>query len=256
MVEWYEAFELPKAGNMMFSGNDSHRKEFIRIGASIFSTIEKELIGYYGGISSDMKILDFGCGIGRVALPFFHAYRKPTNACDPNPNCISYLEKTIPEALPIITHFLPPLPYEDSFFDCVYSISVWTHLPLQLQWPWLREINRVLKVGGVALLTTSSFTALALRRANPTIPGWKGVTDDDLRLEGIMYKRGTAALPGNPGADPEFGYVLHDPQWVAKEWGRLFNYRGCRPDAIAGTQDLNILTKRIHLGPSDLTELV
>lgn len=256
MKQWHEVYELPRGGNMMFGNDEKSRQNFIKIGTQIFQTLEREIISHAGGISEDMQILDFGCGNGRIALPFFHAYGKPTAAVDPNPYVIDYLKRTIPGANPQKTFALPPLPFENNTFDVVYSISVWTHLPLHLQWPWLREINRVLKMGGLALITTSGYKPLYGRRTNPSIPGWSGVSDDDLRMEGVIYKRGDKALPGNPGAGGDWGYVLHDPEWVTREWSRLFDHKGVKIEAIADMQDLHVMVKNKHIGPSDLSELV
>ena len=254
-MEWHEAYELPRGGNMMFGNDEKSRREFIEIGTSIFKTLEQEIVWHAGGITPDMQILDLGCGNGRIALPFYHAHKKPTAAVDPNPWVIDYLKRIIPGANPQVTHALPPLPFADNSFDVVYAISIWTHHPLHLQWPWLREVNRVLKKGGLALITTSSFKPLKLRRKDPSIPGWAGVSDNDLRLEGVIYKRGDKALPGNPGAGGDWGYVLHDPEWVAREWGRLFEHRATRIEGITGMQDLQVMVKVQDAGPSDLSEL-
>ena len=49
---------------------------------------------------------------------------------------------------------MPPLPFDNEFFDFIFSISVLTHIPEDMQFAWLAELNRVLKVGGTALLST------------------------------------------------------------------------------------------------------
>ena len=49
---------------------------------------------------------------------------------------------------------LPPLDYEDSSFDLIYAISVFTHLTEELGLAWAQELARVLRPGGYALLTT------------------------------------------------------------------------------------------------------
>lgn len=47
----------------------------------------------------------------------------------------------------------PPLSYPDSAIDCAYAISVFTHLSEEHQVSWLWELRRVIKPGGVLLLT-------------------------------------------------------------------------------------------------------
>lgn len=55
-----------------------------------------------------------------------------------------------------VNGFWPPLPFADGFFDVIYSISVFTHLPEDMQTAWLAELRRVAKPGGLLLLTVHS----------------------------------------------------------------------------------------------------
>jgi ubiquinone/menaquinone biosynthesis C-methylase UbiE len=45
------------------------------------------------------------------------------------------------------------LPYPDAHFDGIYCLSVFTHLDETRQHEWLAELSRVLKPGGVLLLS-------------------------------------------------------------------------------------------------------
>lgn len=249
MAAWHETYELPPPGNMMKSG-EKGRQAFIDIGNMLAETLSAEMIKHLGKLDESVKVLEFGCGDGRIVLPLFHQYRKPDACVDVNPLSIEYLQRAIPEANPQKTVYVPPLPFEDESFDCVYAISVWTHLPLQLQWPWLREINRVLKMGGLALISTSGFRALRYRREQRGQEGWRGVSDDDLRLEGQIYKGVDASK--NPGVTGDYGYVAHDPDWVRQEWGRLFEIKDIQVEGAAKMQDLNVMVKTRPIGPSDL----
>jgi ubiquinone/menaquinone biosynthesis C-methylase UbiE len=47
----------------------------------------------------------------------------------------------------VLNDIRPPLPFRDQFFDFVFSISIFTHLPEDMQFGWLKDINRVLKTG-------------------------------------------------------------------------------------------------------------
>jgi len=44
---------------------------------------------------------------------------------------------------------MPPMSYEDNMFDFVYSISIFTHLPEDMQFAWLQELQRITKPGGI-----------------------------------------------------------------------------------------------------------
>lgn len=48
----------------------------------------------------------------------------------------------------------PPLQFAaDASFDYVFAYSVFTHIPMHLQLPWIEELSRILKPGGVATIT-------------------------------------------------------------------------------------------------------
>jgi SAM-dependent methyltransferase len=48
----------------------------------------------------------------------------------------------------------PPLDFaEDGTFDFAFAFSVFTHIPGELQLPWVAELARILKPGGIATIT-------------------------------------------------------------------------------------------------------
>jgi SAM-dependent methyltransferase len=99
-------------------------------------------------------LLDFGCGSGRV-LRHWHALPSArTCGCDMNPKLVAWCREALPFAEVATNGVEPPLPYADDTFDVIYAISVLTHLPGSLQERWVRELERVLAPGGVAIVTT------------------------------------------------------------------------------------------------------
>jgi SAM-dependent methyltransferase len=99
-------------------------------------------------------VLDFGCGCGRImrhwkSLTGHHLY-----GTDYNPDLVGWCQRELGGIAEFKRNQLtPPLDYEDEKFDFIYAISVFTHLTEALQYAWMNELTRVLKPGGLLLLT-------------------------------------------------------------------------------------------------------
>lgn len=103
----------------------------------------------------NVKILDWGCGPGRIIrhLPkilgkdceyFGTDYNaKSITWCRENLKGISFNQNTLQATLP----------YSNDFFDVIYGISIFTHLSKQLHFDWFNELARVLKPNGIMFLT-------------------------------------------------------------------------------------------------------
>jgi len=115
--------------------------------------IKNQLSNY---VSLDYKkILDWGCGPARIVrhlpqlLPDSMIY-----GTDYNAKTVAWCKKNIPGVEFTVNELRPPLPYNDNFFDIVYAVSVLTHLSEQNHIKWMDELYRVIKPGGIFLLTT------------------------------------------------------------------------------------------------------
>jgi SAM-dependent methyltransferase len=233
---WAAHYKLPPKMNMMTT-----KELYVNSGTKIFATIEAAIMAYRPGQAiKNMDILDFGCGVGRVTLPFFFKHQRPSACVDVKPSYIEYLREVIPGANPRLTGVKPPLPFPDASFDVVYAISVWTHLNKEKGWEWLHEMARVLRPGGLALLSTSSYGQLAKHREHAARGQlWGDVSDDDLRREGIIFK-----AQNFPGMGGPYGCTVHDPEWVKQEWSKVMPVQETRIRAIGmAAQDLNIMIK-------------
>jgi len=121
-------------------------------------------------VKSQNKILDFGCGGGRVASWFYDYIKNPGQlyGLDVVPEVIHYAKKIMPKfeftymnvfsenynrdpkaVKPEHVRF----PYNNEFFDVTYLVSVFTHMiPPKIQ-NYVKEISRVLKEGGRCFVT-------------------------------------------------------------------------------------------------------
>jgi SAM-dependent methyltransferase len=106
------------------------------------------LLGRHGiDVSATGALLDFGCGCGRV-VRHWRGLRGRVHGSDLNPRLVSWARRHLPFASFDVNGLAPPLRAADSAFDVVYALSVFTHLPEDLQRPWLDELRRVTAAGG------------------------------------------------------------------------------------------------------------
>lgn len=226
----------------MFKGGDKER--FVVNGTQIFLTLESKIQTYLPKKKiQNLDILDFGCGVGRVAMPFYYKYKRPNAAIDIQRFAIEFMTKTLPGTNPTKSKISPPLDYPDASFDVIYAISVWTHMNKDTGYNWLSEVNRLLRPGGIALLTTSSYWVLDQHRKHKVRSElWKDVTDDELKKNGFVFRSNDYK-----GIDEPYGEIVYDPDWIKAEWSKIIPVVEQEIRAIGGVaggrQDLNVLVK-------------
>ena len=95
------------------------------------------------------RILDFGCGCGRVIRHLPYLTRATIFGSDVNGRAVRWCQENLGFGRFVRNGLEPPMPFESNAFDLVYSFSVFTHLPEALQHVWASEISRVLRPGGL-----------------------------------------------------------------------------------------------------------
>jgi SAM-dependent methyltransferase len=96
-------------------------------------------------------VLDFGCGCGRVVR---HLRGIDLAGSDADAPAIAWCRRNLPYARFETNGRVPPLAWEDGTFDLAYAFSVLTHLTEELQARWLVDLARVLRPGGLLLVST------------------------------------------------------------------------------------------------------
>jgi SAM-dependent methyltransferase len=119
------------------------------------------------GLEPSGRLLDLGCGVGRVALPLtrYLSGQGSYEGLDPQAPNIDWCRAHISAQFPNF-HFdviegntderettAHPLPFEDESFDLVYAGALFTDIPFETTCHYLAEAARILKPGGRVVAT-------------------------------------------------------------------------------------------------------
>lgn len=188
-------------------------------------------------IKSNSKILDFGCGWGRITR-FFLKDLPESNIY--GIDCDEYIIK-VSQNSNFNCNFetndiYPPTNFKDDTFDLIFSYSVFSHLSEDAHRKWLIEFRRILKPGGILFVTTRDrnfiISCSKIREIeNNEIPFFAtGTANSFLDTEKCLkeYDSGNYLYSGVGGGgirDSSFyGETCIPKKYSDKEWIKYFRY--------------------------------
>lgn len=184
------------------------------------------LLRVYGGINQDSRVLEIGCGLGRIAFPLRYILLS-NGSYDGFEICkfkVKFLEKKFNQTYPKFrfvwtnihnTYYNPEgeidaksyhFPYEDSSLDIVFAASVFTHMLPDAAQNYFQETFRVLKPGGRAV-----FSFFILDNYRPKQPRPLGFSQPDFDFDHFYgsYDNGFRIVsPQNPEYMTAYGISL------------------------------------------------
>jgi SAM-dependent methyltransferase len=163
--------------------------------AELFQTMVRRA----GADPSDWTaVLDFGVGCGRVARWWADVRGPAIYGCDPNPELAHWTRAHLPFVNAAVSEADPPLPYADDSFDFVYALSIFTHLGERHSLPWMAELRRIIKPGGLLLLTVAG----------------EAYRDRLERDEGARYDRGEEVVQFDTARGTNLCIAYHSPSYM------------------------------------------
>ena len=217
-----------------------HGSEDVNTFEQVGRAVASDLVGYLKRAESagrDFSVLDFGVGCARVLKPLQEL------SCESSPPpatihwhgsdidaqaiewCRTYLGS---RGKFVVNETMPPLPFADRFFDFVYSISIFTHLPEAMQFAWLKDINRVLKAGGAAAISTHSF-------GPPRKP-----KEERQIARGFLH----GGNKGGQGLPDFYQTSYHTREYIEREWAKVISVESFVERGVNNDQNL-VLCRRL-----------
>ena len=205
-------------------------------------------------LDKKIRILDFGCGVGRPLLHMTRTYPTPEYyACDIDHTSAEWIQKNYPQVQAYTSRFDPPLKYDSGFFDMIYSVSIFSHLSMEDQKVWLKELARVTKPDGYVFLSTEGITSLPHRCRSMRVD--EAASRAELERKGYFYQeasdwqenvqnQSTLTITSlYVGIKRSYGTTILSADYIRRHWpAEGFEVRAVVDGVIDG-QDLVILRR-------------
>ena len=107
-------------------------------------------------IDRNTRVLDFGCGWGRFYRLFLRDLAVANLlGIDVDQDCVDLCRSAIPMGRFEKCDVKPPLaPAAKASYDLIYAYSVFSHLAEETAFAWVQEFARILRPGGMLIVTT------------------------------------------------------------------------------------------------------
>lgn len=217
-------------------GNDSENL-FLLEGFSTYMKLELALQKTVNKGFDDFKnILDWGCGCGRLTRYFRDIKSASITGIDIDSDNIHWCKQHLPFGYFLDIPLHPPTPLQDSSFDLLIGISIFTHLREREQFDWLGELKRIASKGALLLMTIHGNTNICMSGLNSDLYSSlneKGLLDagPDPNLDSV--------LKGND----YYRYTIHTRKYVMENWSKYFEILDIIPGYIGNHHDLVIMRK-------------
>jgi len=186
-------------------------------GPVFFQERKRDLIQAYcrrhGLLTQSMRYLDVGCGKGDL-LALLRDDFAGVAGCDPSTEMLASSENVEVRRQTDSGR----IPYEDGEFDFVTAVCVYHHVPIAERAALSREVNRVMKPGGV-------FAIIEHNPYNPVTRRIVSRTPVDANAILLKPSESTEILQQAGFALQEFQYFLFVPEFIYRRVGDALEQR-------------------------------
>lgn len=218
-------FPVPPNSSMRKTSSKTISHYYVS-GIGCYLPIATMALHYRVALDHNISMLDFGCGVARELLHFQRHYPNPRYfACDVDATSVEFVHNNFSVDC-YKNEFHPPLRYDTSSMDMIYSVSTFSHLNPSDHAPWLQELFRVTKPGGFCFLTTEGRTAFHMMRdAFPDASDEKKLRDSGLLyreypfMEDERHRRYRISIANiATGIAGSYGNTVLTPEYIRTTW--------------------------------------
>ncbi|HEY0331648.1 MAG TPA: class I SAM-dependent methyltransferase [Rhodopseudomonas sp.] len=199
-------------------------------------------------LSEYRNILDFGVGSGRLARMFL-GFKGSYTGADIDHELVDWVGGALPWVTPLRTKERAALLCPDNSFDCVISVSVFTHMNEADSEFYLRELHRVTKPGACLLLTVHGRRALTRAETEARIFEMLSIPEAGMK-EAMrrMADPGFTFIIQPQGhlttENYEYGISFTDEGYIRSRWSKFFFVEKIVAGGIHDFQDIVVLRKQ------------
>lgn len=179
-------FPVPPNSNMRRTSAKTIKRY---IYSSLTTGLPISVAAQMNGVSfdSNCKVLDFGCGCASQLKYFTENHPNAKYfGTDIDPSSVEWVAKNYPNVSASVNAPDNKLSFDDNTMDLIYTVSTFSHFSKDDVNFWLKELSRVLKVGGLFIPTIEGPGAIDLVSKDCDVSS--DFIQKELNESGIFYK--------------------------------------------------------------------
>lgn len=243
----------------------SSNEKALRAGYRFYKAV-REYCHLYHPLNPDSRILDFGCGWGRITRFFFNDVKSENViGVDVDPDIIEFCKSDMHYGKWFVVNPVAPtkiweklFPYyrlKGNSFDLVFAHSVFSHLEENVARLWIEEFSRLLRPEGLLIITTWGRTFLdrceSLRGEDHQSSAHKNWAQAFISVEKAKEDYDQGKFLFEPTPDHEggildksfFGLSLIPRKYVEKEYTRYLKLLDFVDEKVKDPQAVFVMQK-------------